>query len=194
MEIPHQLMSVGEYLEKEGRRQIRHEYVSGFAYPLEEESRQHQLLVTNLCSLAWHARATRTCRLFTQSTRVCVFANESVYYPDVVGVCDPVDGLNGYLERPCFVIEVRSPSTARFDRNEKRDTYLTIPTLDEYVTVDQSRMHIAVYRRTQSRDPSEVLRAPDDVLKLSCFAVGIELRKIYEGAEFLQPELVVDVY
>jgi Uma2 family endonuclease len=194
MQIPAPLITLAEYLETEERAQTRHEYACGCVYPLATESREHHLLVSNLSSLAWHARATRSCRLFTQSTRLRVFADDSVYYPDLVGSCDPVDGVNGYLERPCFVIEVRSPSSARVDRNEKRDVYLTIPTLEEYVTVDQSRMHVVVYRRAQGREPSEVLRAPDAVLKLSCFGVGIELRNIYEGVEFLQPELVVDVY
>ena len=180
MQIPAQRMSVAEYMEMEERTQIRHEYVDGYVYALSGASSPHNLLTTNLCSLAWHGRATRACRIFTHAEKVYVAASNSIYYPDVVGSCDSTDGASGYLERPCFVIEVLSPSTAKIDRTEKRDDYLTIPSLDEYVLVDQSRMQVSVYRRKCSPWP-EVLEAPDDVLKLTCIGVGIALADIYEG-------------
>jgi Uma2 family endonuclease len=83
---------------------------------------------------------------------------------------------------------VLSPSTARIDRTEKRDDYLTIQSVDEYVLVDQNRMQVSVYRRDSGPWP-DVLDRPHQLLKLTCLGVGIRLDDIYEGIEFPQDEV-----
>jgi Uma2 family endonuclease len=181
-------MSVAEYLALEERSPIRHEYVDGYMYAMTGASTPHNLLVANLCGLVWHGRVTRNCHIFTHAEKVRIASRNSIYYPDVVGSCDPLDGAQGYLERPCFVIEVLSPSTGRIDRTEKRDDYRTIQTLDEYVLVDQSRMEVSVYGRDSGVWP-QVLDLPHHLLKLTCVGVGIRLEDIYEGIEFPRDEV-----
>jgi Uma2 family endonuclease len=193
MKLPAQRMSVADYLAMEERSQIRHEYVDGEVFAMSGASLPHNLLVSNLHGHAWQARASHGCRIFASAMKVRVEARNSFYYPDVLGCCDLQDGLEGYLLRPCFVIEVLSPSTAAIDQREKRLAYLTMKSLDEYVIVDQSRMQVAVYHGGQGPWASEVLRAPEDVLKLSCVSVGIALRDIYEGVELPKFEVRDDV-
>jgi Uma2 family endonuclease len=118
--------------------------------------------------------------------KVRVIAGNCFFYPDLVGSCDSTDDDERYVEHPCFVIEVLSPSTASMDRTEKRDAYLTLESLDEYVIVEQSQMRISVYRRLCRPWVAEVLDAPNDVLKLTCIRVGMALADIYEGVRFSQ--------
>jgi Uma2 family endonuclease len=118
-----------------------------------------------------------------------VAARNSYYYPDVMGSCESRDGADDHVICPCFVIEVLSDSTSGIDRREKRLAYLTLESLDEYVIVDQYRMHVSVYRGARGPWASQVLDAPDDVLKLTCVSVGIALKDIYEGVDFPKDEV-----
>src|SRR5262245_54459533 len=124
MQFRAQPMSVADYLEMEERSPIRHEYVDGWLYAMSGATCQHNLLIGNLYFHARQARPTQGCRIFTQEVKLRVAAGNSFFYPDVVASCEPADGANNYIERPCFVIEVLSPSTASMDRREKRDAYL----------------------------------------------------------------------
>ena len=54
-----------------------------------------------------------------------------------------------YKESPLIVIEVLSPSTNQKDRTQKRWDYLSIPTLQEYVLIEQSFVDVEVIRRNQ---------------------------------------------
>jgi Uma2 family endonuclease len=47
------------------------------------------------------------------------------------------------------VFEVLSDSTRRLDDGEKRDGYLTIPSLRVYVLVEPDEAAVIVYRRTE---------------------------------------------
>jgi Uma2 family endonuclease len=186
--MPAQRMSVAEYLEREERSQIRHEYVDGYVYAISGATTPHNLIIGNLHFHARLARPPQGCRIFMQGEKVRIVASERFYYPDLVGSCDTTDGADGYLERPCFVVEVLSPSTARIDRTHKRDDYRTIQTLDEYVLVDQRRMQVSVYHRDSGPWP-EVLDRPHQLLKLRCVGAGLRLEDIYEGIEFPKDEV-----
>jgi Uma2 family endonuclease len=192
MQLPAQRMSVAGYLEIERRTRLQYEYVDGEIYAMAGASRRHNLLAGNLFGHAWQARSSHECRIFSQAMKLQVAVRNSFYYPDVVGSCDPEDGADGPLTQPCFVIEVLSDSTSGIDRREKRLAYLTLKSLDEYVIVDQYRMHVSVYRGARGPWASQVLDAPDDVLKLTCVNVGIALKDIYEGVDFPKDEVRSD--
>jgi Uma2 family endonuclease len=182
-------MSVADYLIVEQRTKLRYEYVDGEIYAMSGASRRHNQVAGNLFGHAWQARSSHRCQIFSHSMKVQVAARNSFYYPDVVGSCNSDDGADGPLTQPCFVIEVLSDSTSGIDRREKRLAYLTLKSLDEYVIVDQYRMHVSVYRGARGPWASQVLDAPDDVLKLTCVSVGIALKDIYEGVDFPKDEV-----
>ena len=69
--------------------------------------------------------------------KVHVVATGDMFYPDVLVTCKERD-LAASLEmhHPKLIIEVLSPSTARFDRGDKFLTYRRIEALKEYAPVD----------------------------------------------------------
>lgn len=173
-----QRMSVADYLAFEERSQARHEYVDGEIYAMSGASRRHHLLMGNLF---WHARkaAAGHCQIFTSGMMLRVETRNSFYYPDVYGCCDPVDDGDRYTISPCFIVEVLSPSTASIDRREKRLAYLTLPSLDEYVIVDQDQMRVEVYRGARGPWAAQRLTEPEDVLEITCIGLKLALRDIY---------------
>ena len=192
MHLPAQRMSVADYLIVEKRTKLRYEYVDGEIYAMAGGSARHNKLAMNLSGHAWQSRSSHGCQICSQGMKLHVPTRNSYYYPDVMGSCESDDGADGHVICPCFVIEVLSDSTSGIDRREKRLAYLTLKSLDEYVIVDQYRMHVSVYRGAGGPWASQVLDAPDDVLKLTCVSVGIALKDIYEGVDFPKDDVRSD--
>lgn len=52
--------------------------------------------------------------------------------------CGPFAYCDKHARSPCIVVEVTSPSTRTFDREEKLQAYKTVPPLRAYVIVEQA--------------------------------------------------------
>ena len=176
-------ISVADYLAGELRSDVRHEYIDGEIYAMSGASRRHSQIVMNLASTA-HGKARGTgCTVFSQSMKVRIDSLNTFYYPDVTASCDPSDNDQYALTRPCFVIEVLSPTTADIDRREKRQNYALLPSLREYVLVDQDRRRVDVYRREDSGVFTGIRIEGSGSLHLSCLNLDISLDDIYYGVE-----------
>jgi len=72
--------------------------------------------------------------------------HENGYYPDVMVCCDPTDNQALYREKPIVIVEVVSDSSRITDKTLKKADYFTLPSLREYVVVEQERMEVTIYR------------------------------------------------
>jgi Uma2 family endonuclease len=174
-----------EYLEWENQNRIKHEYVDGEVYAMSGAKRRHNLIAATVVRLSGNAAAERgLCQVFGSDMKVHVEAHNCFYYPDVSVCCDPNDRNELYLTRPCFIVEVTSPSTASIDRREKRASYATLESLREYAIIDQDQMRVELYRREATAWRGYLLNQPSDVLESSCLGLRITLEQIYAGVEF----------
>lgn len=89
------------------------------------------------------------------------------------------------ITNPILIIEVLSESTKNYDRIEKIEFYRSVPTFQEYVLVDQYRVHIDHYY-FESQGKWIYIEYTDmkDVLKLNKIAAQVSLQDIYKGVEF----------
>lgn len=79
-----------------------------------------------------------------------------------------------------------SNKTRRIDEGEKKDAYLTIPSLSVYVLVEQDSPMLTVYRRSkQGGFVREVYEGADAVLPLPEVEIDLPLADIYEGVVFI---------
>jgi len=78
------------------------------------------------------------------------------------------------------VIEILSPSTALRDNSEKRLNYQTLPSLQEYVLLNQDQPSGKVYRRDQSGWLCIELGA-DDLLELASLDFKVTLQRLYRA-------------
>ena len=81
-----------------------------------------------------------------------------------------------------MVVEILSPETERIDRREKFLSYTQIETLEEYVLVAQDRVEATLFRRSARWQP-EVLRQPQQQLRLASIDFDLPLRLVYEGVQ-----------
>ncbi|MFO8038350.1 MAG: Uma2 family endonuclease, partial [Sodalinema sp.] len=138
-----------DYLAAEEISPIRHEYRDGEVFAMTGGTQAHHTIVGNLFfALKTHLRSSG-CRIFAEGMKTRVEASNAFYYPDVVVTCDDRDRQpqSQYIEYPRLIIEVLSPSTARFDRTEKFADYRTIPSLEEYVLVSSDRQQVEVFQK-----------------------------------------------
>jgi Uma2 family endonuclease len=109
------------------------------------------------------------------------------YYPDAMVVCDPTDDDPYFRDRPTVLFEVASETTERLDKREKLFAYVTIPTLEEYVIVEQSRMAALVFRRAANW-VSETVGGPEGVIALQSLQCELPFSDLYARVDFRPPE------
>src|SRR5262245_36924193 len=146
------LVSVNDYLAGELLSPIKHEYLGGVVYAMAGARNAHNLIASNtLVSLGSRLRGQR-CRAYNSDTKIRVRFPTHVrfYYPDVSVICDANPPTDAFQDDPAALVEVLSRATRRTDEGEKRDAYLTIPSLGVYLMVEQEFPSVVVLRRTDT--------------------------------------------
>jgi Uma2 family endonuclease len=105
--------------------------------------------------------------------------------PDVSAVCQPNPANDSFQDKPAVIFEVLSENTGRIDFGEKREAYLTIPSLTVYAMVEQDTAAVVVYRRSAKGFEREVYQGLKAVLPLAEIGIELSLGDIYENVEFL---------
>jgi len=143
------LFSPEEYLEYEERSQDRHEYYDGHIIAMAGASARHMQIATNLITALTNRfrELRRPCRAFASDARVYVDSSK-YFYPDVSIFCGAVDmDEQSRMGNPQVVIEILSPSTVAFDRNEKAAAYRAMPDLKQLVLIDSGERGGVDYTR-----------------------------------------------
>jgi Uma2 family endonuclease len=186
-------ISVEEYLAGELISPRKHEYVGGVVYAMAGARNVHNLIATNSVIALGSRLRGRLCRTYNSDTklRIRLPAQVRFYYPDVSVVCRPNPPTDSYQDEPAVLIEVLSAKTRRIDEGEKKDAYLTIPSLSVYLLVEQDMPLVVAFRRTEQGFVREVYEGPEAVVPLGEIDTVLPLAEIYEAVEF-HPELPED--
>ena len=139
-------ISEAEYLQGEQISDAKHEYIDGHVYAMAGASRNHERIAGNIfAELRLHLKD-KPCEPFVSDLKVK--AGRAFFYPDVMVVCQDHGGDDYYTEQPIILVEVLSKSTRRIDETVKRIAYQAIPTLQEYILVEQDIVDVEVCRRS----------------------------------------------
>jgi Uma2 family endonuclease len=168
--------SVEEYLQLEEAATVKHEYVAGVIYALAGASQRHNRIVGNTFARLWLSVQGGPCRVFASDMKVKI-GDEAVYYPDVVVTCSE-EPHPLYLERPCLIVEVLSPSTEGTDRREKLLNYQKVASLQAYVLVDAESRRIEGYYREADGWLYRLVEEEGEV-PFPCAEVKLSLEAIY---------------
>lgn len=180
-------VSVDDYLRGELVSPIKHEYLGGFVYAMAGARIMHNIIATNLLACLHVRLRGQTCRPFNSDTKVRVrLANQTrFYYPDAMVVCRSNDPRGSFQDEPVVIAEVLSKSTRRIDEGEKKDAYLSIPSLSTYLLIEQEAALVSVYRRTESGFVREIHEGMSSVVPLPELKLDLPLAEIYEAVEFV---------
>ena len=140
-------ISEQEYLEDEKVRDIKHEYINGEIWAMAGAKLNHQRLISQLVKKIGNRLENTKCEVFSSDVKVRADSGNKYFYPDVLVSCNNENGNQDFVESPRLIIEVLSKSTRNFDKGLKRLVYQNIPSLEEYVLVEQDFVEIEVCRK-----------------------------------------------
>ncbi len=137
-----------KYLTEEELSPVKHEYIDGKVYAMAGASDAHVTIAGNLFALLRNYLRGSGCRVYMSDMKAHIETANTFYYPDVMVTCDARDkALPNHKKYPCLIVEVLSESTEAFDRGDKFINYQQLPTLQEYVLINQKRQRLECFRR-----------------------------------------------
>jgi len=141
-------ISSQEYLDGEIISELKHELIDGNVYTMAGASANHERISLNICTeLKIHLKNS-PCEPFGSDMKVRV--RDNFYYPDVLVDCNFDESEPYFTKTPVLIVEVLSQSTRKMDEQTKRLEYFNIPTLTEYVIIEQDFVDVAVYRKSDN--------------------------------------------
>jgi Uma2 family endonuclease len=176
--------SLADFLAWERQQAERYEWVNGIVRMMTGGTVAHNRLTRN-CARALENRLQGSdCEVFASDMKV-VSPEDDVMYPDVVIVCGDIPDTATELRTPVVVVEVLSDSTAARDHGPKRWAYQTIPSLEHYMLVDQSKPVVEVASRSDDGSwRSTIHRGLDGHLRLDALGVEIGLEEVFARVTF----------
>jgi Uma2 family endonuclease len=181
------LISVEDYLAGELTSQVKHEYLGGMVYAMAGATNAHNIIAVNLLVALQNRLRGSRCRAFNADTKIRVRlpTHWRFYYPDASIICRPNAQSESFQDEPAAIFEVMSQATRRLDMTEKKDAYLTIPSLSAYVLLEQESPAVIVHRRTEQGFAREVYEGLKAGIRLADTDIELALAEIYEGVEFV---------
>lgn len=174
-------ISEREYLAGELTSAVKHEYIDGYVYAMAGVSRNHNRISQNISRKLGNALIEKNspCEVFSSDMK----AKESdvstkYFYPDVLVTCDPDDNDSEfYINSSTIIVEVLSESTRKFDRGTKKLAYFNIPTLQEYVIIEQDYCEVEVFRKSENW--KSTIYFLGDLISFESIDVSLSVEDIY---------------
>jgi Uma2 family endonuclease len=179
-------VSVDDYLTMEEQNLVKSEYIDGWIRAMTGATLRHNCIKLN-CLIQLGTKLTgKLCRPFDSDTKVRIDreGKKRFYYPDAQVVCESNEPTSVFQDNPVLIIEVLSPSTRRYDLDEKMTAYLTIPSLKSYIALEQHQPIAIVMRRTNSGFLREYFEGVEATIDLPFLECSLAMRDIYDGIEF----------
>jgi Uma2 family endonuclease len=177
-----------EYLELETASELRHEYIDGEIVPMTGGSANHNRILRNLTSALDVAFEDQDYEVFVTDLRLWIPKKKLFTYPDVMVVAGELEFLENRTDtitNSRVIIEVLSDSTKNYDRGEKFEFYRTLESLQEYVLIDQYKVHVEQFSKTSKNQ--WLLTEFEDInnmLSFSSVPFQIALSAIYRKVKF----------
>ncbi len=177
-----------EYFELEGKGEIKHEYCNGEIFAMTGASLDHNRIARNITSFLTAKLDGGKYEPFMGDVRLFIEAYNLFTYPDILVICDKIqtyEQRRDTVTNPALIFEVLSKSTMNYDRGQKFEFYRSIPSLTEYILVDQHRVMIECFSR-KPKGSWELMETRDISADLTLPGLGLELplEKIYRSVVF----------
>lgn len=170
-----------EYLAWEEQQPERYEYFDGEVYAMTGGTLAHGRIGLNTTSLLRiHVRGTG-CIANNSDCKLAISENGPFTYPDVSVSCDDRDRVaKQYIQFPCLIIEVLSPSTEAYDRGGKFRLYRNLDSLQEYGLVSSDLKSVELFRRNESGGWEYMAYSEGETFTLTSIGLTIAVDAFYE--------------
>ncbi|MBW4674889.1 MAG: Uma2 family endonuclease [Desmonostoc geniculatum HA4340-LM1] len=186
-----------EYLELEETAEYKSEYIDGQIIPMAGGTVNHNQIALNLSTELNFAFKKRNYRVFMGDVRLWIVQKRTYTYPDVMILAGEPEFFNNRKDiilNPQIIVEVLSKSTKGYDREDKFQAYRTISTFQEYLLIDQTRIHVEQFSKTGKKQWAlREYDEEDEAIALASVPFEIYLQDLYNKVNFEPVESEVDV-
>lgn len=183
-----------EYLAFERGAEIKHEYIDGQIYAMAGGSPQHNAICFNTAVAIGSQIKGTDCQGYTSDQKVRTDPQDLFSYPDLTIVCGaPLfhDEQRDVILNPRVIIEVLSPTTETFDRDEKLTRYQRLKSLSDCLLIAQDRPRVEHYVRQPGKRQwlftiETELSAEIEIASINC---RLRLADIYDRIVFPPPKM-----
>jgi Uma2 family endonuclease len=187
---PQKRFTPQEYYALEQDAAYKSDFYDGEIFAMPGGTSVHSRITTNILGELHHRLRGKPCAPFDSNLRVKIRANGLRTYPDASVYCEEIefdheDSKNTTALNPTVVFEVLSPTTERYDRGFKSESYRQIESLKCYVLVSQDAPHVEVYERQAGGEWTlRETSALDAQVTIPGIDVELPLAEIYARVEF----------
>lgn len=181
-------MTLEEYLEFDYNAEGRYEYFDGEVIEMSGGTLEHSLLGSQINFLLRRELNPKGCLVFQSDVRIKVPAMLPYRFGDVSALCGkPIYedlGKSRLLVNPTLIVEVLSPSTENYDREEKFKAYKSIESLREYILVSQVKKFVTLFAKHNEKFWFQSEYVEGETLKIESLDCQLSVDEIYQGIVF----------
>ncbi|MFN6530863.1 Uma2 family endonuclease [Nostoc sp. ChiSLP03a] len=183
-----------EYLELEEAADYKSEYIDGQIIPMAGGTINHNRISLNLSAALNFAFRQQDYEVFMGDVRLWIPQKLTYTYPDVMILAGEPEFFNNRKDvilNPQIIVEVLSKSTKGYDREDKFQAYRTISTFQEYLLIDQTRIHVDQFSKTGKKQWTlREYDEEDEAIALVTVPFEISLQDLYNKVKFepVEPE------
>ncbi len=177
-------MTEEEYLAFERASDEKHEYIGGEIFAMGGGSGPHSAIGSAFCRVLGVALLGRRCTVFNTEIAIYIPASRRFVYADASVVCGRIlykDNERDILLNPRVIVEVLSPSTEDYDRDDKFTHYQKVPSLAHYLLASQNEKLVEVSTRLEDGSWTSVKCGAGDKIALPAIECEIEVDQVYAG-------------
>ncbi len=172
-----------DYFDAEETSEIKSEYYHGEIFAMTGASFNHNIIAWNILAALHETLSHTDCFAFPSDMRIQVDEAKHYTYPDISIVCKDIafaKGRDDTIKNPMVIIEILSDSTKAYDRGMKFTAYRKLPSLRDYILINQYRCQIEYFHKTGlNRWESEELNGIEEILNIRSVSIGLPLKSIY---------------
>ncbi|MBN3887892.1 MAG: Uma2 family endonuclease [Nostoc sp. JL31] len=177
-----------EYLELEEAADYKSEYIDGQIISMAGGTANHNRIAGNFYAVLNFAFRQEEYEVFNSDMRLWIHQKRIYTYPDVTVIAGEPEFFNNrtdIITNPQVIVEVLSKSTKNYDREDKFQVYRTISTFQEYLLIDQTRIHVDQFSKTGKKQWTlREYDEEDEAIALVTVPFEISLQDLYNKVKF----------
>lgn len=181
-------ISPKEYLTTEESAEYKSEYFHGEIFAMSGATFHHNLITSNVLAGLHTSLRDSDCFVFGSDMKIQVAESLHYTYPDVSIVCGDiefVENRDDTIINPMVIIEVLSRSTGDYDRGAKFRAYRMMPSLIDYIMIDQYSFHTEYFFKNKAGQWAlEESDNRDYTFMIQSVGVPLTMETIYRRVNF----------
>ncbi len=177
-----------DYLDLEAQATEKSEYYNGEIFKMAGGSLNHNQISLNISSALNFDLKRKDYRVCIADVKLWIPQKNSFNYPDVMIIPKPptfYKNRKDVVLNPVAIIEVLSDSTKDYDRSDKFRQYRSLPSLQDYILVDQDKAYIEYFKKTAAHEWLFIeIDHIDKSLNLASINTSLKLIDIYDNVDF----------